>query len=444
MSSGHAGYAHATTSFFGKNTDHGRLGGPEAWTIWVLATVFVVWLFAIQTGYGIVSPDIQHDADLTLAQIGSAASVYTVSFAIFQFFSGSLLDRYGTRPLLAIAVALVTTGAFLFAATSNFATLVIAQVVLAIGSSFGFVGAGYVGGKWFDAAKYGLMFGMVQMFASLGSAIGQPAISAFLDVMTWRQLLAGFGAAGVLLTVGFIFIVRNPVSTPEQVAAVANERRGNVFAEIVSDLRACFGNRQVMLAALFAGASFGTMLAVGVLWGPRVQEARGASDGFAAILSALAWLGLAFGAPLANVVSNRWNSRKWPAVIGMALQAVGVALFIYGPANGPGVSVVVMFAVGLLAGTHMLGFTIAGESVPPALIGSASAVVNGICFIVGGVLEAVPGWTLPEVPDLSDFRGALWIMPLVLVLGAIAALGLKDHHPNPPPASAAKAAAAGR
>jgi sugar phosphate permease len=432
-SSGHAGYAHATTSMFGDQKDmskRSRLGGPEAWTIWILATIFVVWLFAIQTGYGIVSPDIQRDAHLTLSQISSAASVYTVAFALVQFFSGSLLDRYGTRPLLAIGVALVTVGAFLFSATNSFGTLVLAQVVLAVGASFGFVGAGYVGGKWFAAAKYGLMFGLVQMFASLGSAVGQPAISALLNYMTWEQLLAGFGAFGVLLTVGFVFIVRNPVTTPQDQAAAAAEHQGNVFGEIFRDLGTCFGNRQVVLSSIFAGASFGTMLAVGVLWGPRVQEARGASPQFAATLSALAWLGLAFGAPLVNVVSNRFHSRKWPAVGGLILQAIAVALFIYGPASGKGASMVVMFCVGLFAGTHMLGFTIAGESVASALIGSASAIVNGICFIVGGVLEAVPGWGLPDVPRLADFQNTLWIMPAVLGIGALAALALKERGPT--------------
>lgn len=429
MSSGHAGYAHATTSFFGR--DRARKGGPEAWTIWILATIFVVWLFAIQTGYGIVSPDIQKDADLTLSQISSAASVYTVAFAIVQFFSGSLLDRYGTRPLMAIAVALVTAGAFLFAGTTSFATLVAAQIVLAVGASFGFVGAGYIGGRWFAAAKYGLMFGLVQMFASLGSAVGQPVISALLKEMSWSQLLAGFGTFGVLLTVAFVFLVRNPVATPEEAAAAAAEHHGNVLGEIFRDLRTCFGNRQVLLAAAFAGASFGTMLAVGVLWGPRVQEARGATAGFAAVLSALAWLGLAFGAPLVNVVSDRWRSRKWPAVVGMLLQAVAVALFIYGPANGTGASMVVMLAVGVFAGTHMLGFTIAGESVPPALIGSASAIVNGVCFIVGGILQAVPGWALSETPDLDDYRSVLWLMPVVLLLGAVAALALRETKAPP-------------
>jgi MFS family permease len=431
MSTGHEGYAKATTTMLGETTPEkppSRIGGPEAWTIWVLATVFVVWLFAIQTGYGIVSPDIQVDANLTISQVSLAASIYTWAFAISQFFSGSLLDRYGTRPLLAIGVALVTAGAFLYAATTSFTTLVIAQIVLAVGSSFGFVGAGYVGGKWFVAAKYGLMFGLVQMFASLGSAVSQPAISGLLNVMSWQQLLAGFGAFGVLLTVGFVFIVRNPVSTPEEIAAAKQAHAGkNVFAEIFSDLAACFSNRQVVLSSLFAGASFGTMLAVGVLWGPRVQEARGASPGFAAILSALAWLGLAFGAPLVNVVSNRWHSRKWPALVGMILQAIAVTLFIYGPANGAGASVVVMFCVGLFAGTHMLGFTIAGESVSPNLIGSASAIVNGICFIIGGVLEAVPGYLLPADPDLADFRAALWIMPVALVIGALLTLGLRER-----------------
>ena len=38
--------------------------------------------------------------DLTIAQVGLAASIYTWAFALCQFFSGSLLDRYGTRPLM--------------------------------------------------------------------------------------------------------------------------------------------------------------------------------------------------------------------------------------------------------------------------------------------------------------------------------------------------------
>ena len=398
-----------------------RIGGPEAWLVWVLATSFVVWLFAIQTGYAVVSPEIQQDAGLSLAQIGLAASIYTWVFALVQFFSGSLLDRFGSRPLLAIAVGLVTVGAFLYSGTTDFATLATAQVVLAIGASFGFVGAGYVGGKWFVAARYGLMFGLVQAAASLGSAVGQPLILAVLGHLSWQQLLVAFGAFGVLLTVLFILIVRDPVVAESD----APSSRGNVFAEIIRDLGQCFSTPNVVLSAIFAGAAFGTMLAMGTLWGPRLFEARGASSEFATVLTALAWLGLAVGAPLVNVLSDREGSRKVPAVIWLALQAIAISLVIYLPGESNGLAIVLMFAVGLFSGVQMLGFTVAGESVSGNLIGSASAIVNGICFMVGGLLTSIPSSLMPAEPELADYQAALWMMPVVLMFGVCAALLLR-------------------
>lgn len=426
MSTGHAAYHHAAHKWFG---EHRRIGGPEAWLVWVLATTFVVWLFAIQTGYAVVSPDIQQTASLTIAQIGLAASIYTWVFAIVQFFSGALLDRFGSRPLMAIAVAFVTVGAFLYAGTTSFATLAIAQAVLAIGSSFGFVGAGYLGGNWFGAAKYGLMFGLVQTFASLGSAVGQPLILAALDHLDWQQLLVAFGSFGVLLVVLFIAFVRNPSPDPDAPAKAV--RHGHVFGDILRDLGKSFANIRVVLSAILAGASFGAMLAVGTLWGPRIMEAHGAETDFATILTALAWLGLAVGAPLVNIVSDRWHSRKWPAFFGLVLQAIAVALVIYLPTEGKGAALALMFAVGFFAGAHMLGFTIAGEAVSGELIGSASAIVNGVCFIIGGLLTSIPSALLPADPTLADFQAALWLIPAVVVVGAIAALVMPEKQAQP-------------
>jgi len=417
-STGHTAYFHSAHKWSEKQ--HGTTGGPEAWLIWVLATLFVVWLFAIQTGYAVVSPEIQKTASLSIAQIGLAASAYTWAFAVVQFFSGALLDRFGTRPLMAIAVALVTAGAFLYASTTNFGILVVAQLVLAVGASFGFVGAGYVGGKWFVAAKYGLMFGLVQTFSSLGSAIAQPAIQALLGVISWQQLQIAFGVFGVLLFILFIIFVRNPA--PDPLASPVPAMTGNIVGQILKELGHSFANYRVVLSAIMAGVSFGAMLAVGVLWGPRIMEAHGANPGFAILLTALAWLGLAVGAPLVNVISNKWHSRKWPAFWALLLQATAIALVIYLPnvANGP--ALILMFAIGLFAGGHMLGFTVAGEAVPGELIGSASAIVNGFCFIVGGLLISIPSQFLPNNPTIGDFQATLWLLPAAVVIGCVAAL----------------------
>ena len=50
------------------------------------------------------------------------------------------------------------------------------------------------------------------------------------------------------------------------------------------------------------------------------------------------------------------------------------------------------------------------------------AAVNGVCFIVGGILESVPSYLLPQHPDITDYHNALWIMPAVLVFGVVCTL----------------------
>lgn len=100
---------------------------------------------------------------------------------------------------------------------------------------------------------------------------------------------------------------------------------------------------------------------------------------------------------------------------------------IYLPTEAEGAALALMFAVGLFSGAQMLGFTVAGESVDASLIGSASAIVNGCCFIVSGLLTAIPTAFLPETPDLADYRAVLWLMPAVLAVGVVASLLLHER-----------------
>ncbi len=126
-----------------------QLGGTRAWIVWVIAVLFVVWLFNVQTGYAIVNDSVSKALNLSIDQVGLIAATYTWTFAIAQMFSGALLDKLGSRKILIPAITLVIIGVFLFAFAQSFEMLLLSQVVLAIGSSAGFVGAGYVGGVWY-------------------------------------------------------------------------------------------------------------------------------------------------------------------------------------------------------------------------------------------------------------------------------------------------------
>ena len=399
-----------------------KLGGAQAWCVWALSVTFVVWLFNLQTGYAVLSPKIQHDLALTIAQVGLVGSLYTWAFAVVQFISGPLLDRLGLRKCMPGAVVLVALGAFLYSSAHSIEALLLAQVLLALGAAFGFVGAGFAGDKWFGAAKYGLMFGLAQTVVSLGSAVGTPTINHFADLYDWRKVLFAFFLFGILLLLAFLVWMKDPKTNN-----APKTRKVSLQRQIVTELRACFTQANVWLSALIAGTSFGLMLAIGVLWGPRIIMAHGYDSG--ALATALLWLGLAVGAPLFNVVSDKLKNRKVPFGLGILLQLAVMSMIIFTSGTAEPVLLGLMFLLGVGSGTHMLGFTIAGETVPVMLIGSASAIVNATCFIIGGIAMSFPARLLPAgTPTLADFRHALVIMPIALAAAFLLSLVVRDTY----------------
>ena len=84
-----------------------QLAGAHAWWVWILSVAFVVFLFSVQTGYAIVSGNVQKDVGLSVTQVATIAATYTWVFALFQFYGGALLDQLGSRKVLPISIALV-------------------------------------------------------------------------------------------------------------------------------------------------------------------------------------------------------------------------------------------------------------------------------------------------------------------------------------------------
>ena len=298
-----------------------QLGGPMAWWVWALAVTFVVFLFSFQTGYAIVNSSVQKDLSLTVAQVGTIAALYTWAFAICQFFGGALLDRLGSHKILPISIALVTLGIFIFANAKSFEMLLLSQVVIAVGSCTGFVGAGYVGGKWFGMAKFSFMFGLVQVVAALTSAFSQNLIGLALGSMTWRTLFnltAVFGL--VLLVLGYLYI-----KDPKPVVSDHKAGIGEFFASVVAGMMEVAKIGHVWIASLAGALTFGAMLALGVVWMPKLLMAHGLSETTANFGASLLWLGLAAGSAVIPHWSDVIRKRKMPIVLGNAVQLAGSA-----------------------------------------------------------------------------------------------------------------------
>ena len=364
-----------------------ELGGARAWLVWILAVAFVVLYFSFQTGYAIVNPSVQKDIGLSVSQVAIVAAVYTWVFALCQFLSGALLDRLGAGKIIPASIALVTIGIFIFANAQSYGILLLSQLVIAVGACSGFVGAGYIGGQWFGMAKFSFMFGLVQFAASFFSAFNQNLLSLALTTFSWRGLFNFIGFLGIgLFILGAIFI-RNPAPIVRPAESFMT-----FFASVVKGIVEIAKIPHVWVASAFGALCFGVMLGLGVVWAPKLLAARGFDAATANWSASLLWLGLAAGCFLVPKWSDTIRSRKVPIIIGIVVQIAGVgATCSICPTSNSVAAMVLCFAFGAGNAVHMLAFSTAADVVKPSQIGTSAAIVNGIMFIVGGIMISRPG-----------------------------------------------------
>lgn len=271
---------------------------------------------------------------------------------------------------------LVTLGIFVFANAKNFEMLLLSQALIAIGACTGFVGAGYVGGKWFGMAKFSFMFGLVQFAASLFSAFNQNLLNWALSVFQWHALFNYVGGFGIVLLVVAAMYLRDPA--PVEVSA--GQTFGTFLASVGQSLLNVARLPHLWMASAFGALCFGVMLGLGVVWGPKLLMVRGHEAGTANAAASFLWLGLAAGCFVTPWISDHLRRRKLPILIGLAIQIFALALLLYTKPMGAAGDVLLRLLFRFGNSARMLAFSTAGDVVEPKYIGTSAAIVNEITW----------------------------------------------------------------
>ncbi|MBL0686990.1 MAG: MFS transporter [Sulfurospirillum sp.] len=399
------------------------LGGSRAWVIWFIANLIVVFGFNLQTGYAFVNNSMGIELNLTLAQIAFAGSVYTWVFAISQFFSGSILDVFSVRKIFPLSVLLVLIGAYLFANASSLQSLVFAQIFLALGASFGFVGAGFIGGLWFGFSKFGIMFGLTQTFVSLGSFVGGVIFSNLIENgASWSEVLDYMVYFGIVVLILTLLFIEDPINSKDREHKKINKK---FFIDILKSIVKVAKKRSIIVSACSGGITFGVFLAMAVLWAPKLIMAHGFSEIDAGMLTSWLWVGLATGALFVNTISNKLKSRRFTMMLFGFIQAISLTIIIYINTESTILMGAIMFLFAVSSSGHMLAFTVGGEVVKLKFIATSSAVINGTMYLFGGFVI----WFLGEFlhgNTLNHFQDALISMPILLVIASLMVYLMKE------------------
>lgn len=394
----------------------------RAWTAWFIGVLFVILVFGFQSGYAITKGEVAGALHLSTREIGLVGSVYTWCFAVAQLMSGSLLDRVGARRVLPLAATALTLGIVGFATARSFGMLLASQVLVALGASFGFVGAGIIGGVWFGMARFGVMFAYVQFIASISAFFNQRVFHAALQRWSWQEVILTMALSGAGLVVVMLLLLKDPHGWDETHGWPRPP--GQFVAHVLHDVNTVLRISRLWAVLVVGAVSFAGMLAVGIVWGPDIAMAQGLTKGQANAVAPFCWLGLALGAPLFATLSDRLGRRRPLLALSVCVQLVLLLVALLLTISSTVLMGALFFAFGLAAGGSMLPFTMAAELAGTSLAGTSAALVNGTQFVAGGLLMFLPGW-LQDSLGLS-MTGALLSVPVALAVGLLVAVALPE------------------
>jgi MFS family permease len=264
---------------------------------------------------------------------------------------------------------------------------------------------------WFSPKTRGKAMGVWAVWVPLGSTIMFLLAPALADRWNWPGIW-WFGCFYAVL-VGFLYFLFLK-SSPEQ---PSKPSRKDPSSKLPNQwLASVLSNRDLWLISLLF-ACFNFVFIAFITWAPTfLHQTRGMSLARAAFLVSLASILTIVACPTSGWVSDRTGTRKWVAVIPMALMAPLYPLsFLVGENWFPALVVLLGFISGFVPTGVFSGAVetvrderLSGMAMAVIQIGQNAGMLLGP-LVFGWIIESGGGW-----------QTAFWVLAPVSILGAVA------------------------
>ena len=178
-----------------------------AW--WVAAVAFVALLAAagFRAAPGALMVPLGEEFGWSTSVMSLAVSINLVLYGLIAPFAAALMDRFGVRQVVAVALTLVALGAAgSVLMTASWQLLIFWGLLIGIGTgSMALVFAATIANRWF-VKRRGLVMGMLTAGSATGQLIFLPPVAALAETAGWRwaSLLV---AAAALVAVPIVWAV---------------------------------------------------------------------------------------------------------------------------------------------------------------------------------------------------------------------------------------------
>ncbi|MDR3348125.1 MAG: MFS transporter [Acidaminococcales bacterium] len=179
--------------------------------------VFAAWLavfclFGYRSSFSLLLRPLASGMGWTVGQTSMGYSLMMVIYGVTAYFSGMIVDKWGTRQAFAIGSVFAALGFFLCSFADSYATYLLTYSLFAgIGTGMLWVSSTASVRKWFIGRYYGKSWGMAFMGAPMAQLLLSLVLNQLLLTMDWREAMRILAAiVFVLLAMAAFFARKNP------------------------------------------------------------------------------------------------------------------------------------------------------------------------------------------------------------------------------------------
>lgn len=394
----------------------------------LLGAMFYVYEFFLRVAPGALTHELMRDMGLNAFTLGLMNACFFYAYTPLQIPAGLLCDVIGPKKALTGAVAICGIATVMFS-LSHFAWQgAITRFFMGAASSLAFVGPLALAARWLPQKHFAMAAGAVQLMGAMGALCGGGPIAAASQTFGWRQAILWVGVLGLLLMLVFkLKLVDGP--KPEVRDGNFYLKVKNTWAELIEFCK----NKQVWAIGVASLACWAPMAIFAELWGgPFLATSYHLSSVSASSAVSWVWIAVAIGSPLGGWWSDKIGSRCIPLTVFFSIGLISSLMLIYCHFSSIYMLYLALFLFGLTSAAQPITFGLIADIAPKKMMATAVG-FNNMCVIAGAtILQPLVGFLLQKnwhhkiidnAPyyEISNYQHALLLLPLVSLLGVIAA-----------------------
>lgn len=397
-----------------------RLGGRRAWAIWATAVAIYVLAIFHRTSLGVAGIAAAERFDISSSQLATFAMLQLAVYAAMQVPVGALLDRFGSRAMLAGGLLLMSLGQVVFAFASSFPAGIGARVLIGTGDAMVFTSVLRLVALWFPPMRTPMVTQLTGTVGQLGALAAAGPLAASLASLGWTRTFVLASATGLVLAVALFAVVQDS----PYAAQGRTDLKVRALARALQNAWRHPGTRLGMWCHFTTQFSANTFT---IIWGyPFLTAGQGLPSSTAATLLALMVATTVCASPVFGSLVTRFPYSRSTLVLGLvaAIMAVWATVLLW-PGRAPMWLLVLLVVLTAAGGPgSMIGFDMARTFNPAQRIGSATGIVNAGGFaaalstvvLIGVILDHVaPGG--PSTYTVDSFRWAMAVQFLFWAVG---------------------------